>query len=103
MSVTAQLHEWFKAEPWRTGRELLRRLQAEHPGTYSDGLLRTLQRRLKIWRSKMAHAMVFGPPLFEREELPGLSRSDRHVVRANDFDLDSLDSALTLEPLKDSA
>jgi hypothetical protein len=59
-SVTAQLHEWFAAEPWRTGRELLERLQAEHPGAYSDGLLRTLQRRLKVWRSERAHAMVFG-------------------------------------------
>jgi hypothetical protein len=58
--VTVQLHAWFIAEPWRTGRELLERLQAEYPGTYSDGLLRTLQRRLKIWRSEVAHTMVFG-------------------------------------------
>jgi hypothetical protein len=58
--VTVQLHAWFIAEPWRTGRELLERLQAEYPGTYSDGLLRTLQRRVKIWRSEIAHIMAFG-------------------------------------------
>jgi hypothetical protein len=58
--VTVPLHAWFIAEPWRTGRELLERLQAEYPGTYPDGLLRTLQRRLKIWRSEIAHTMVFG-------------------------------------------
>jgi len=32
----------------------------EYPGTYRDRLLRTLQRRLKIWRSEIAHTMVFG-------------------------------------------
>ncbi len=58
--VTDQLHAWFDAEPWRTGRELLEQLQAEHPGLYPDHLLRTLQRRLKIWRREKAHAMVFG-------------------------------------------
>jgi hypothetical protein len=58
--VTVQLRAWFTAEPWRTGRELLERLQAEYPGTYPNGLLRTLQRRLKIWRSEIAHTMVFG-------------------------------------------
>jgi len=58
--VTVQLHTWFTAEPWRTRRELLERLQAEYPGSYPTGLLRTLQRRLKIWRSEIAHTMVFG-------------------------------------------
>jgi hypothetical protein len=59
--VTVLLHTWFTAEPWRTSRELLERLQAEYPGSYPTGLLRTLQRRLKIWRSEIAHTMVFGP------------------------------------------
>ena len=51
---------WFDAEPWRTGRELLERLQQVYPGIYPDGLLRTLQRRLKAWRGEMARKMVFG-------------------------------------------
>jgi len=58
--VTAQLHEWFAEEPWRTGRELLERLQAQYPGAYSDRLLRTLQRRLKLWRGERARTMIFG-------------------------------------------
>ena len=58
--VTAQLHDWFEAEPWRTARELLERLQDEQPGAYAIGLLRTLQRRLKIWRRDKAHEFVFG-------------------------------------------
>jgi hypothetical protein len=59
-TVTAQLHGWFETEPWRTSRELLERLQSEHPDAYPDGLLRTLQRRLKGWRREIAHRMVFG-------------------------------------------
>ena len=59
-AVTAQLHSWFEAEPWRTSRELFERLQAEQPGAYGYGQLRTLQRRLKGWRREVAHRMVFG-------------------------------------------
>jgi hypothetical protein len=59
-AVSGQLRVWFETEPGCTGRELFERLQAAHPGVYLDGQLRTLQRRLKIWRSEMAHKMVFG-------------------------------------------
>jgi hypothetical protein len=56
------LRQWFEAEPERTGRELFERLQAEHPGVYPDGQLRTLQRRLKGWRREAARRMVFATP-----------------------------------------
>jgi hypothetical protein len=59
VSVTAELRAWFEAEPWRTSRELFERLQAAHPGTFPDGQLRTLQRRLKEWRREKSHQMVF--------------------------------------------
>jgi len=59
-AVTTERRGWFEAEPWHTSRELLERLQTEHPDTYPDGQLRTLQRRLKEWRREAAHQMVFG-------------------------------------------
>src|SRR5713101_4808711 len=59
-AVTTELRGWFEAEPWHTSRELLERLQTEHPGVYPEGRLRTLQRRLKGWRREAAHRMVFG-------------------------------------------
>jgi hypothetical protein len=58
--VWQELRIWFEAEPWRTGRELLERLQQTYPGVYPDALLRTLQRRLKAWRAELARKMVFG-------------------------------------------
>lgn len=69
VAVTTQLQTWFEAEPWRTARELLEKLQAEQPCDYPDGLLRTLQRRLKIWRAERAHEMVFGP---RRQDAPAV-------------------------------
>jgi hypothetical protein len=61
VAVTTKIREWFETEPWRTSRELLERLQAEYPDAYPDGLLRTLQRRLKLWRREVAQQLVFGP------------------------------------------
>ena len=59
-AVTAEVRAWFDAEPWRTSRELFERLQATRPGTFPDGQLRTLQRRIKEWRRELSHSMVFG-------------------------------------------
>jgi hypothetical protein len=61
LAVTVELKAWWDAEPWLTSRELLDRVQAEYPGMYADGLLRTVQRRVKIWRAAMAHQLVFEP------------------------------------------
>jgi len=72
LMVTAQMREWFDAEPWRTSRELLERLQAQQPDAYPHKLLRTLQRRVKVWRRENAHQLVFGvvPPGGEPEQPP---------------------------------
>jgi len=52
-----ELQIWFAEEPWRTGRQLLERLQNTYPGRYPDGLLRTVQRRIKDWRGSAAAAL----------------------------------------------
>lgn len=75
VDVTNDLYSWFEAEPWRTGRELLERLQSIYPGEYPDGLIRTVQRRVKAWRRDRAHRMIFGNEPGEDEQLPELSRA----------------------------
>lgn len=47
------------AEPDQTGMELFERLRSNHPDDFDDGQLRTLQRRLKEWRSAAARRLVF--------------------------------------------
>ncbi|MBI0538223.1 transposase [Roseomonas sp. KE2513] len=66
-TVTALLQGWFAAEPWRTSRELLERLQAEQSGGFPAKQLQTLQRRLKAWRRDEAHRLVFGTVATEEE------------------------------------
>lgn len=75
VNVTNDLYSWFEAEPWRTGRELLERLQSIYPGQYPDGLIRTVQRRVKGWRRDRAHRMIFGIEPGEDEQRPELSRA----------------------------
>lgn len=58
-SVWARVLVWLEAEPDRTAKELLLRLQQECPGEFADGQLRTLQRRVKQWRSLAARRLVF--------------------------------------------
>lgn len=47
--VNAELYQWFLAAPESTAKALLQRLQAQNP----DNLLRTLQRRVLIWRRQV--------------------------------------------------
>ncbi|MDV4159141.1 hypothetical protein ACU8NH_36960 (plasmid) [Rhizobium leguminosarum] len=55
------LYTWLEEdEPWKTGRELLERLQSVYPGEYPDGLIRRVQGRVKGWRCNRAHKMIFG-------------------------------------------
>jgi hypothetical protein len=60
VDVTETLRAWFAAEPNRTARQLLQRLQNDQPGVYPDELLRTVQRRVKIWRQDAASQLVVG-------------------------------------------
>lgn len=60
VAVTDELRAWFESDPSQTGSNLLLRLQAAYPGRYRDELLRTVQRRLKVWRGEIAASLVFG-------------------------------------------
>jgi hypothetical protein len=75
---------WLEASPDESAKGLLKRLQQEHPGVYSDGHLRSLQRRVKDWRRKMALHLVFGKgstdlafPLRDQNEQPGDETADQ--------------------------
>ncbi|MBB4383577.1 hypothetical protein GGD61_008279 [Bradyrhizobium sp. SBR1B] len=79
IQATPDLLKWFEAEPWRTGSELLSRLQMEYPGAYPNKLLRTLQRRLKSWRSEQANALLFAPS----EKMPPGPRPSPHPASSS--------------------
>jgi hypothetical protein len=43
---------WLQVNPNETSKVLFARLQREFPGVYQEGQIRSLQRRLKDWRSR---------------------------------------------------
>lgn len=61
-SVWPCVRAWLEAEPDRVGKELFARLQGELLGVFSDGQLRTFQRRVKEWRRAAARQLVFASP-----------------------------------------
>jgi len=69
---------WLQDTPDVTAKELFERLQKEQPGCFSDGQLRTLQRRVRAWRHVMARALVYAginePDLSVEATAVGLDR-----------------------------
>jgi hypothetical protein len=55
------VEQWLLEQPDATAKELFERLQGQVGQTFEPGQLRTLQRRVKQWRSAVAHRLVFGP------------------------------------------
>ncbi len=76
-SVWPELCLHLDKDPDQTGRELLTELQSRYPNRYGAGLLRTLQRRLQVWRAQAARRLVFGVTeptvLLFNSSLPGQS------------------------------
>jgi len=50
---------WLQESPESTAKDLFIRLQNENPGSFQDGQLRTLQRRVRNWRQIMARNLIF--------------------------------------------
>jgi hypothetical protein len=58
--VWPRIVTWLEAEPDATAKGLLERLQSDTSSVFPDGLLRTMQRRVKEWRRLAARRLVFG-------------------------------------------
>jgi hypothetical protein len=57
--VWPQVLSWLEAEPDATAKALFIRLLEFHPDDFKPGQLRTLQRRVREWRQRMARALIF--------------------------------------------
>lgn len=54
------IEQWLNEQPDATAKALFQRLQAQTPTPFAPGQLRTLQRRVKEWRTAMARRLVLG-------------------------------------------
>ena len=61
---------WLEERPDIEAKAMLQRLQASGFGEFPDGQLRTLQRRVRVWRKQIVQQLVYGaePQTAERTE-----------------------------------
>jgi len=57
-SVWPEVLLWLQKDPEATAKSLMDRLDQQFPGPFTDGQLRTLQRRIRDWRRVMARTLV---------------------------------------------
>jgi hypothetical protein len=51
-TVSSEIENYLKKDPTRAATSILKELQTAHPGQFDDKLLRTLQRRVALWRKE---------------------------------------------------
>jgi hypothetical protein len=54
------VEQWLNEQPDVTAKGVFQRLQHEVPAAFSPGQLRTLQRRVREWRTAIARRLVLG-------------------------------------------
>jgi len=64
---------WLEAEPNRTAKELFQRLQDQQPGAFSNGQIRTLQRRVQQWRTAEARRLILTQPDVDDAHVPNVA------------------------------
>lgn len=68
---------WLEEKPDLQAREILKRLQATGYGEFPDSQLRTLQRRVRVWRMRVVRQLVHGA---EENGAETSKTSDPHVA-----------------------
>jgi hypothetical protein len=58
--VWSLVEQWLNEQPDATGKALFQRLQAQTPTPFAPGQIRTLQRRVREWRTAIARQLVLG-------------------------------------------
>ena len=58
-NVWLEILAWLQDDPDVTAKDLFYRLQEKYPESFTNGQLRTLQRRVKEWRQMMARKLVY--------------------------------------------
>ena len=60
--VWPMLLSWLEEQPDMEAKTMLKHLQASGHGDFTDGQLRSLQRRVRIWRMQIVKHLVYGVP-----------------------------------------
>ena len=77
--VWPTVQQWLNEKPDALSKDLFQRLQATLPNSFQPGQLRTLQRRVKEWRTTIARQLVLGAET-------GLPFAGRNDIKETVFD-----------------
>jgi hypothetical protein len=80
-TVWSLVQEWLADEPTATAKELFQRLQARMPSTFPAGQLRTLQRRVKQWRTEIARRLVLGAGGDTGPDIPAITEPEEELLK----------------------
>ena len=69
------LLSWLEEQPDMEAKAMLKRLQASSQGEFPDGQLRTLQRRVREWRTAIARRLVLGADI-DSEDPTAISKAE---------------------------
>jgi len=67
---------WLEERPDMEAKSMFKRLQASGFGEFPDGQLRTLQRRVRVWRKQIVQQLVYGAELQSTQS----SIDDLHLI-----------------------
>jgi hypothetical protein len=70
--VWPKVQQWLNEKPDALSKDLFERLLVDLPNSFQPGQLRTLQRRVKEWKTTIARQLVLGA----ETGLPFVSRND---------------------------
>ena len=80
-TVWPLIQEWLVDEPTATAKELFQRLQARTSAMFPNGQLRTLQRRVKQWRTEIARRLVLGVGGEIDHGIPDIAESQEELLK----------------------
>ena len=61
---------WLEERPDMEAKVMLKRLQSSGFGEFPDGQLRTLQRRVRVWRKQIVQQLVYGTETQSAQSAP---------------------------------
>ncbi len=89
------MHQWLEEHPDQTAKELLIEFQARYPGIYRLSHLRTLRKRVQVWRRAAIQRLIFR--LQDHTQDVG-SETERMAPSASDRAWFEIDKILTNTP-----
>jgi hypothetical protein len=106
MAHLTEMHQWLEEHPDQTAKELLIEFQARYPGIYRRSHLRTLRKRVQVWRREAIQRLIFElqehtqdvSSKSESKMVDGQSEAELLTPSASDCALSKIDKILSSTP-----